>query len=354
MQSLDPGYTVEVDQIRRSAWDNQMLLFKDASFYQTWAFGFRYFGENGMSHILLKHDGALVAMAQVRLIKVPRLPIGMAYVSWGPMWQIKNANSEERSLRNIIRALFNEYVLRRGLFLRITPHILNIQGFANIRDLFKEEGYSWSSLPGQNVIIDLSPSLVEIRQSMHHKWRQTLRSAEKKNLNIVEGDNQGICQLASEVIRDMKSRKQFLGGNQKEILRLQPDLHQSQKLHLLVCLDNDVPVATIGWVTFGTVGIPLVGATGTSALKTKASYMLWWRMIEYYKNNGFCAVDIGSVNQKRNPGGFYFKTHILGKMFEEKVRYIGQFDACANSLLKTLFIGLFRMREAFRDVQSRF
>lgn len=352
MGRIDEGYSVEIDLVDKYEWNSLLNHFADGSFYQTWSFG--AYGSDGknISHAVLRKEEAVVAMAQLRLIKMPGLPIGIAYLSWGPIYRAKDKRQEEQYLRNMIRALYNEYVIRRRYFLRIIPHLLNTKEEATIKDIYMEEGYQWSDLPGQNVIIDLSPTLEKIRQNMHHKWRQTLRAAERKNLDIIEGNDNKICRLALEVIRDMKGRKNFLGGNQEEIIMMQSDLPESLKLKLLVCMENREPVATLGWVTFGRIGVPLVGATGTKALKTKSSYLLWWRMIEYYKNHGFVAVDMGSVNQRRNPGGYYFKTHILGGHLEEQPHYIGQFSTWRNHLSLVFFNAIYKSREVLREIRS--
>jgi hypothetical protein len=354
MRRLDQGYEAEVDLIDKENWHRLMLQFKDASFYQTWSFGARRFGEKGLSHIVLTKNGKLVSMAQVQIIRCPALPIGVAYVSWGPMVRSDNEGPEDPHYRNMIRAINNEYVFRRRFYLRIVPQLLDTPENAVLKEIFTEEGYSRRDSPGQNVIIDLAPTLEEIRQNMNRKWRQTLQSAEKKSLHIIETSDNRTCRLALEVVREMKNRKQFVGGNQAEIIKIQMDLPESLKLKLLVCMDDNAPTATLGWVTFGSIGIPFVAATGIRALKTNSSYVLWWRMIEYYKTRGFIAVDAGSVNKKRNPGGYLFKTHILGKVIENMPRYIGHFDQCSSWLSRVFFIGLYKIREVSQDVRHKF
>jgi lipid II:glycine glycyltransferase (peptidoglycan interpeptide bridge formation enzyme) len=75
-------------------------------------------------------------------------------------------------------------------------------------------------------------------------------------------------------------------------------------------------------------------------------------MVEYYKEHGFTALDMGGVNKRRNPGGYYFKTHILGKRLDSQPGYIGQFDACVNPLSRAFFNAIFQMREKYRNLRS--
>jgi lipid II:glycine glycyltransferase (peptidoglycan interpeptide bridge formation enzyme) len=352
MCKLDIGYTAEVDLIDKKSWDDRLLQFEDASYYQTWSFGVIHSGENAMSHLVLKKEGRIIGMAQLRIMKIPKLPIGIAQINSGPIYRMKNEEFKAEHLQNMIRALYIEYVMRRGYFLRIIPNKIDMGENTTSRKIYEKEGYSLGLDPGQTVIVDLSKTLAEIRKNMDRKWRQTLQSAEKRQLELVEGNSQEICRMALKIIEEMRNRKGFLGGDQSEAIRIHMELPESQKLRFIVCLDNDEPVAVLGWATIGTVGLPLVAATGQGALKTSPSYVLWWKMIEYYKDHGFLALDMGGVNKRRNPGGYYFKTHILGKRLDEQPRYLGPFDAYKNVLSFALFSALLTTRGLFRNLRG--
>ncbi|HCS46948.1 MAG TPA: hypothetical protein DIW61_01270 [Candidatus Aminicenantes bacterium] len=352
MSALDHGYSAEIDSIDKAGWEDLMARFEDASYHQTWSFGALHAGEKAISHLVLKTNGQVTGMAQARLLRFPGLRIGLAYVSSGPMYRIKGVPPQPDALQNLLRALCLEYVLRRGYFLRVLPNKIDSGEDAAHRGLYEKEGYSLGRDPRQTVIVDLSRSLDEIRKNMDRKWRQTLQAAERRHLALVEGDGEEIYEMAMKLIGEMKNRKGFLGGNQGEALRVHRDLPPSQRLRFLVCVDEQEPVAVLGWTTTGSVGLPLVAATGTRALKTNASYVLWWKMIEYYKANGFLAVDMGGINQKRNPGGYYFKTHILGKRLHEQPHYLGPFDACNNGLSRLFFIAANQTRQALQDVRA--
>jgi hypothetical protein len=352
MRTLDPGYTAEVDLIGQRDWDNLLQQFTDASFYQTWAFGAIHSGEKVVSHFVLKKNNRIIGMAQSRIAKVNGLRAGLAMINSGPMYKNRNEVYRIEHLRNIIRALYNEYVLRRGYMLRIIPNKVDLKENRGCAKIYAEEGYSHDPYPGETVIVDLSGTLEEIRKNMDRKWRQTLQAAERKNPDIVEGTSSEICRMALQVIKEMKNRKGFLGGNQAEAIRVHLALPEILQLKFAVCVDNHGPNAALGWVTLGEVGLPLVAATGDRALKTSSSYVLWWKMLEYYKKNGFCAVDMGGVNKKRNPGGYYFKTHILGKRLNEQPRYIVPFIASPNSLISACYRVIQKTREIVRNIQS--
>ena len=289
-------------------------------------------------------------MVQARIAKIPGSPVGIAYINMGPMWRLKNEKTEASHFRNMVRALYIEYVVKRKYSLRIIPNLFDSTENAWTKIVFDEEGFSYSESLGQTVVIDLSIPLEAIRRNLSRKWRQTLQHGEKRDLCFIEGNTEALCRMALGVFREMKGRKSFFGKDQAEAIEVQKTLPEKLKLNFMVCTHAGEPVAALGWVTFGSTGLPLVSATSRKALDLNAAYVLWWKMIEYYKSHGFSALDMGGVSQERNPGGYYFKTHILGKGFKVPDRYLGQFDACINPWSKILFKGIYAMRDGFRDM----
>jgi hypothetical protein len=350
LRQLDIDYTAEIDHISADEWNEALPLFADASFYQTWSFGAIHTGSRKMSHIVVKKNGRVVSLGQVRIIKVPFLHVGLAHITWGPLWKI-DGDSNTDHLRNSLRALYNEYVVRRGLFLRIVPPLADNRENEPVKSVFSEEGYSRVEHPVQTVFLDLTPTIGEIRQNLSRSWRHTLQAAERRGMHFVEGSDDRLCEMAIKLVREMRDRKQFYGGNQLEAITVHRYLPESLKLRFLVCLDGDEPIAVLGWQTFGNMGLPLVGAAGNGALKKGSSNLLWWKMLEYYKTHGFTAVDVGGVNEKQNPGGYFFKTHLKGKLFNGPESYIGQFDAYQNPASCSLFRIINGTRQAYRDLR---
>src|SRR3954465_13655796 len=88
------SFTVSVDQIGEKHWNEVLLRFADASIYQTWAYGAVCWGEKQLSHLLLKRGGEVVAAAQLRLVRLPLLNKGVAYLRWGPLWRLRGHTIE--------------------------------------------------------------------------------------------------------------------------------------------------------------------------------------------------------------------------------------------------------------------
>src|SRR5271154_6451051 len=82
---LGPNWQVEVDSSTFSAWSEMLDLFHDANIYQTWAYGQVCWRSKNLSHIVVKRNGEVVGMAQLRIIRPTRLKFGMAYLRCGPI-----------------------------------------------------------------------------------------------------------------------------------------------------------------------------------------------------------------------------------------------------------------------------
>ena len=92
-----------------------------------------------------------------------------------------------------LRALRNEYVCKRGLFLRIYP-----LAFAGSEgpppDLLAEEHFVQApdESPQQTILLNLETSLDEIRKGFHPKWRNCLSHAERNSLLVTQGTDDAL------------------------------------------------------------------------------------------------------------------------------------------------------------------
>jgi hypothetical protein len=352
MKQLDTGYSVVVDEINRNTWSQLLKTFDDASFYQTWSYGAKAWGDNNLSHLVLKKDDKVVSITQLRIARLPFMKLGFAYAAYAPMWRIKGEEPNTAHLRNMIKALHNEYVRRRGFLLRILPRVLD-NADREIHKNFVKEGYTYAPDSLLSVVIDLSPDIINIRRNLGSGWRDTLKRAEKNKLDILDANDDNACDVALNLIKEMKERKNFTEfGDMSDLVAIHKDLDSDLKLKLMFCQHEGEAVAVLGWSTIGEIGHLLIAATGDKALRLKAAYPLYWEMIEFYKNNGFSGCDLGGVSNERNPGGYYFKTGLAGKNWTEQ-RYAGQFDACENIISNICFRAALFLREQYRYAVSK-
>jgi len=344
MNDLERGYSAEIDRIDKPQWHTFLKEFDDATFYQTWSYGENFWGTKSLSHVILRYEGRVVSMAQLRVQGFTLLRTGVAYLNWGPLWRRKDEAENRAHLRNMLRALFNEYVLKRHFALRILPKIFNTPENEGIKKIFLEERYAYGSDSLRTFVVDLRPSLETIRQNLSRSWRNSLKFAEKQGLDISEAKDPEQFAIVAAVGMETKERKKFSGGDPEAALKAAIDLPQELRLKGLICSHNGEPVAALAWSNIGRISFPLLGGTGNKGLQYKASFLLFWRMVEHSKENGFAFCDTAGVHKKRNPGNYFFKKGLAGKDAQE-MTYLGQFDAYKNYLFFILFKTAMALRE---------
>lgn len=340
-------YTVSVDQISKIEWEQLLLEFDDATIYQTWSYGAIRWGQANLSHIVIKHKGDIIAAAQLRIIKIPLLKAGIAYLPWGPMWRRKGQQVNIAVFQKIISALKEEYANKQGLLLRIHPNVLEENSEAIVSILNKAGWQKKINIkPYRTLLLDLSPSMAEIRKSLDQKWRNQLNRAEKNNLKIIEGNSDALYQIFLDLQEELHDRKKYIAGvDYNEFRDIQKDLPEQLKMIILICeYEGKALTATIGSL-IGDTGIYLLGATGNEGMKMKGAYLLQWRLIEMMKENGYKWYDLGGIDPDDNPGVYHFKSGISGK----EVFHIGQYEISENAVSTVAIRCIERFRRDFHQ-----
>ena len=324
----DTDLKVEVDAVAAPEWSRLLGQFEDANLYQTWNYGAVRWGKQNLSHLVLRQNGAVAAMAQLRIIRPRFLKAGVAYLRWGPLCHLRGRELDLPTVSRVAAALHDEYVRKRRLFLRILPNAFAGSG----RGVVFEQAFSPDYRPGpaqggadRTFLLDLSPSIEDLRKKLDQKWRNQLNRAEKNNLTLLQGDGPAEYQVFSGLYEQMWSRKKFdTTVDVREFATLCRDLPEGLKFKILICRHQDTPVASIVCSALGDTGIYLLGATHDEGLNTKGAYLLQWAMIKWLKENGFRYYDLGGIDPVANPGVYHFKRGFSG----QDVTRLAPFEAC--------------------------
>lgn len=324
--TMDDGYVVEVDCKDEKSWYDILGKFRDANIYQTWAYGAARYGRNNLSHIVIRKDNQKIAAVQTRIVSIPFIKAGIAYVRWGPLWRRKQSNDNLNDFRNIVLAMRREYVEQRGLCLRIIPNEVE-QDNNELRSILEDAGFKWHESDYRTLYLPLSEPLDVLRNNMSKNWRKNLNKAEKKGLIIVEGTEQNSFEIVTRLYREMLLRKGFEPGiNIDEYPLMQESLPDKLKMKIMICQSAGQPIAGLVGSSIGDVGIELIAATGNDSLEVGASFLLRWKMTEYLKTSGCQFYNLNGINPERNPGGYQFKSGLAGKSGKD-VKFLGMFQA---------------------------
>ena len=324
---LEQGYAAKFDSVEKREWNQIIGRFSDANLYQTWSYDAVRCGEGNISHLVLRSADQVVAAAQSRIVRIPVLGLGAAYVRWGPFWQLRHQPPDPAVFRSALRALRNEYVLRRGLILRIFPLLFDdrSQPYSGI---LSQEGFS--PVPeenrGRTLIMDIRPPLEEVRKKLDQKWRNCLNRAERDELEVIEGTDDELFAEFIGIYHALLERKKFEEPNDiNEFRMIQQDLPQEFKMRIFLCRSDGASSAGVICATVGETGVYLFGATNDQGMTNKASYLLQWKAIQWMKENGCLSYNLNGINPVKNPGSYHFKAGLSGKNGKD-VYYLGRFD----------------------------
>jgi lipid II:glycine glycyltransferase (peptidoglycan interpeptide bridge formation enzyme) len=323
--------TVEVDRVTETEWSELMASFDDANIYQTWSYGAVRWQEKNLSHLILKRSGKTVAMAQLRILRPGSLRFGIAYLRWGPMCQQREREIDPEIVQGMAEALRKEYVEKRGLHLEILPNAFSGSERAQT---FQSAFRRFDAKPGigtekyRTLVIDLSPSLADLRKALDKKWRNQLNVAERAPLTISKAGSEDYGRFRA-LYDEMWQRKKFdTSVSVEEFGHIEERLPSAQKMYVWICEHAGKPVAGIVVSALGESAIYLLGATNDEGMKVKASYRLQWAMIEWLKERGTRFYDLGGIDPESNPGVYHFKSGFSGV----DVCHISSFSACDNPI----------------------
>jgi lipid II:glycine glycyltransferase (peptidoglycan interpeptide bridge formation enzyme) len=331
--SLEAGYIAQIDSVDKFEWQRIIEQFSDANIYQTWSYDAIRCGEESISHLVLRVGGKICAAAQARILRLPLLGLGAAYIRWGPIWQLRNQIADRGAFRFAVRALRNEYVCRRGLILRLFP-VLYDDNSDLCHDILLKEGYSRVRERDRprTFILDIGAPIEELRKRMDQKWRNCLNRAERNLLEVIEGTEESLFVEFIGIYQDLLRRKRFAEPNDINEFRLiQRDLPGEFKMRIFLCRSNGLTSAGAICTAMGETGVYLFGATNDQGMANKGSYLLQLKAIQWMKNSGCRYYNLNGINPVINPGTYHFKAGLSGKCGKD-VHYLGHFD-CYSSVI---------------------
>jgi lipid II:glycine glycyltransferase (peptidoglycan interpeptide bridge formation enzyme) len=325
-------FSIAVDQATEGEWNKLVSLFEDASVYQAWAYGEVHWGRSQLSHLVLTQKGAVVAAAQVRIVRLPVLGKGVAYVRWGPLCCRRGGERDPKVFRRVVQELVDEYIRKRGLLLRIIPSAYSTDPCANsVRSTLAELGFAQDPTDPvyHTMRLDLSASVEELRMGWRPRWRNKLKHAENAGFAVTLGTETARYTRFLDAYREMMARKRFRTTvDVYEFGRLQAALSEPFKMQILLCEKDGVLFNALVVAPAGNTGIYLLAATSDEGLKADGAFLLQWRAIQFLKEHGYRWYDLGGINPHRNPGVYQFKSGMGGA----DTLQLGCFECRANRM----------------------
>ncbi len=339
--------------ISRTEWQRLASSFGDYNYRQLWDFGIACARRvNAVSeHVVIEENEEAVGSADVRVKRVPLVGGGIAYINGGPLVRRKGDEDGSR-LRECLNVLIEEYVRRQGLLLRIQPTIGCESWNAERESVFQNCGFSISTRikPYRTLLLDLSPSLDDLRKDLSQKWRNNLKRAEA-GIQSVKSDHtvesfMRFCKLY-EVLRE---RKKFEVDLAPEFyVEVQKLLPESERMRVALCEQEGVSISGHVSSLLGDTAVNLFRANTKVALTSRVSYLIQWDGVCHARNKGFRWYDLGGIDPKGNPGVYSFKKGMGGK----DVTAPGPFEYYPSGFRRMLVSGCEKVYTTLRRLRTR-
>lgn len=348
------AFQVEIDSVTEPEWGRLLDSFEDANIYQTWSYGSIRWRAKNLSHLLLKQADKVVAMAQLRIIRPKNFRMGIAYLRWGPICQTRNRDLDQSIVRAMADALRQEYVEKRGLYLEILPNAFSNSPRGEVfQSAFSgfNHGIGVSRGTYRTFVLDLQPSIEDLRKKLDKKWRNQLNAAERNDLQTSVGESVEEYDLFCKLFDQMWEKKRFeTTVSTQEFRRIQEQLPTYQRMKILISRSKGEPVGGLVYSSMGDSAIYLLGATNDTGRNLKSAYLMQWSVIQSLKAAGVRYYDLGGINPVANPGVYHFKAGISGA----DVSHMSPLVACDSILSATFVKAGHVVRGGLRRIQLRF
>jgi hypothetical protein len=349
---LDRYFIAEFNKTSEIQWMEYLDTFSDANIFQTLVYNRLVTGEKKTDSVVLKKSDEVVAMAAVRIITLPFIDRGLAYIYMGPVWKQKGVPPNKKHIQQIIHAVVQKYVVEERLTLRVFPNVVNIDS-NGVEEILKSAELIRHKYPRntRTIMLDLSPSLEEIRSQYRYTWRRTLKKVEQRNdVKIYNGVSDDLFEVVCKLYKEMVKRKAFSDTVNPDLFRqLQKHLPARFKMMIWKAVYRGNPVGAFVGSALGEVGFPPLAATNMTGLEHNVSYLLWQRYIEYLKEKGCRWFDLGGIDPEKNPGGYIYKKGLRGI----ECNYIGDFQVCYNPISRFVVSAGEMLKNSFRSLKLK-
>ncbi len=316
---------VQVDGQTAETWSAILEQFADANIYQTWAYGAVRWGIRNLSHLVIRQDGQVMAAAQLRIVRLPLLPAGLAYLRWGPLVNRVGQTLDPSIVGEMLKWLREEFCQRRGLTLQVIPNTYSGETLSDAYEPARHRSFphleiTWPRY--RTVLVNLESAAEVIRDRFNPKTRRHLKRAEKNGLTVEMSDQPEAYREFLRLYKMMRERKQFeTTVDVDEFGQMQLLLAGCARMQTFIARKDGAAIGALVCSRMGNTGIYLLGATNERARDLLASYLLHWHAMLWLKAQGSLYYDLGGIDPEANSGGYEFKSGFGGNEVAQSIPY---------------------------------
>ncbi len=325
---------LSLKQLTRSEWDILAPRFSDLSDRQCGSYSERAARTIGAEceFVGVFDADQLIGLANVRIKKLPFIPLGVAYVNYGPL-TVRNKEFMIEPFALCLCAIAQEYVHRRRLMLRVAPPLSGGHWQPGQLACFESQSFfaTKRGKPTETFILDLAKPVEEIRRHLDGKWRSDLSKAERSNVQVIRTSSPSDFDIFEPLFNNLVERKNFSVPQDLVFFReVQQKAQPYEQFVLHLAWHNNEVIAGHLGSFVGDTATYLLGATNSKGRELRASFLLQWAVIQYAQSIGKTFYDLGGIDLQNNPNVYRFKQRINGRHAAE----IGPYEFAPSSLTR--------------------
>lgn len=282
--------------------------------------------------------------ASVRVKKIPFIGGGLAYCYEGPATARAGSDFDPALWPACLALLADEYAERGKIFRVCAP--FGLGGNKEDADCYRHLGFHPSKQdPGRTILIDLAPSLDDLRAKLKGKWRTDLNRADRSGLEMRRTTDPDAYVAVQGLLDQLSEKKGFAVKQDVEFFaaaarhtaperRTTPDARNNIVAHL-VYADDTLVGGHIGSYTTGRA-LYLLGAITPAGRDLRASFALQWAAIEYARSRGIATYDLGGIDTQANPDVYRFKSRMGGEEVDREDWWERDGGWLATRIVKTI------------------
>lgn len=295
--------------------------------------------------LAIEENGEVLGAAAVRIKRVPGLGRGIAWIAGGPMTCRPGEMPDPERVAKAVGALKATIADTERHILRVRLPLLPPCETDRIAPVFSELG----GLPSarakhyNSLAIDLAPEPSAIRASLHSKWRNDLKNAERSGLRLEVGRNPAIEARFLVLLDEVRKKKGFEIPTEPEFFFALEDPEIETEV-LLAITPQDEDAAGLVVTRAGRIAVYHFGATGPAGRKSRAGYFLTWQAILRSREAEAAWYDLGGIDRNANPDVYRFKNRTGAAEFHA----VGPYEFAPHGASTTLIRALEDLRARFR------
>jgi len=229
-------------------------------------------------YVLVSKDAMPVALANLRIKRLPVVPAGIAMIAQGPVMLV-----EDVPRAAVLTALHEEITQKQGLTLRINAPV-TLGKIAQNSEKFSKIGASGY----ETFLIDINPAEEELRANLNGKWRTDLRRGERGDVQITRSSDPRDFRKFQPLLTELAQSKGFSPPQDADFFAQVAEHaaeHAATPENLTIHLawhEDRLVGGHIGAFS-GNMAVYLLGATTDEGRGLRASFLLQWAVIRFAK-----------------------------------------------------------------------